>query len=891
MKDEPESNIISTGNATDQKPDGTSESDTENEPGSQNENQPSTITSNDPETIEQGKENTDNETTNEEKVEGPESDTNEPTSQSTSTAQLTTKEEDNVQSVPSPQLTTEEENGGGTAVQDEKSLSEESNFDRPDENTEAVDNRKDEAAVAVKGDIESSQEEKPSEQLPAVPEEEEEGGVLESLPKVGGVEVVGTMDDVDPKSSEVPVHLPIVQSPSKNGLQITNASQLFIKSAANNDPSPPPLFSDTDTPTDLLSSSEGILIRSGDYHASDESNSSTSGRKTKGEESEDTDAGKSTFFLNSAHSMQVTKKREDSPKEVRRGKSHSMFYNSTKSESPPPDQENKSKFSTKLKRSFKRTNKIKREDSVGGTVSLMAPQLATSWDPTCILEELYSDCHHVLPQSSSGESCRYAGYLDKLPVNQSKPAVMKGWKHRYFRVTRGSLFYYDDEKTQKAISFVRLTDARIILHQESLKVEINEKNGNFIFLRAETRDDVTALHRALQLESVHPTLAHRLSLSPVRSTPTIIIDLGSCSVRAGLLSDDNYPQLFFPNVCAFNNDSLVACGSDSLLPSTRGESRLVYPRRHRLRMDSTVSVRDCFTAIVEDICKRLDIKPEKCNVITSVSPIMPESEQQILAEVVLETLGFQGLLIQEQTTLALYSYNCTTGISVNVGDSISIVPIIDGYKVEGADQHIPLGGGNVTESLSKLASSKDIRYFSDTEMYIVRHIKESICFLSQDYLGDAENCDHSPHEYTRAVDVDRFQLPDHKKVIALDLALFKAPEGLFQPGLWGKDVAGIHEMVQQAIEQCPIDLKREMCRHIYLSGGTSLLAGFPERLKMELSKLFPRSEIAVHADENRYHAAYVGASILASLNSFQESLVTQDDWISDGFDAFKKSDK
>ena len=676
-----------------------------------------------------------------------------------------------------------------------------------------------------------------------------------------------------------------LSSPLKIGLQITNASQLFIKTVDD------PVTSDNDTPT---SSSEGILSKSDDCHIlNDNSNDRVSANRYKDRKSRTPDpptlpktegTSKSTFFVGSDQIDSNVQTRDDSPKIARRGKSLSMFYNV----SPPPEQD-KTKFSTKLKRSFKRTNKIKKELSTDGSVSLMAPQLATDWDPTCVLEELYSDCRPVVPQSSSGENCRYAGYMDKLPVNQSKPTVMKGWRHRYFRVTRGSMFYYDDSKSQKAISFVRLTDAKIVLHQEMLKVEITEKNGNSILLRAETKEEAVAFNRALQLESVHPTLTHRLSLSPTRATPTIILDLGSCSIRAGLISDDNYPQVFFPNVCAFSNETLVACGNDSLLPTTRGSSKLVYPRRHRSRMDSTVSIRECFTAIIEAICKRLDAKPEKCNVLVSISPIMPEMEQQILAEVVLETLGFQGLLLQEQTTLALYSYNSTTGVSVNVGDSISIVPIIDGYKVEGADNHTPLGGINVTENLSKLASARDIRYFSDTEMYIIRHVKETLCFLSQEYFEDADKCDLTPHEYTRAVDVDRFQLPDHKKVIALDLALFKAPEGLFQPAIWGKDVLGIHDMIHRSIEQCPLDMKREMCRHVYLSGGTSLMAGFPERLKMELGKLFPRMEIVVHADENRYHAAYLGACILASLSSFQKSLVTQDDWISDGFSAFRRN--
>lgn len=572
---------------------------------------------------------------------------------------------------------------------------------------------------------------------------------------------------------------------------------------------------------------------------------------------------------------------EDKPQSKIQGfkqRSMSMFYDKM-SVSPPQ--------SKPLSKKGKTIKKAKKE-SVDVTVSLVAPQSTIDWDPTCLLEELYSDCHPSTAHSSTGENARHSGYLDKLPVNQRKPTVMKGWKHRFFRLTRGSLFYYDDASSTKATSFIRLSDSKIVAHQDSLKVEIIEKgSGNFIMLRAESKEDLISWQRVLQLEAVHPTMTHRLSLSPTRSSPILIVDLGSSSVRAGLLSDNTYPQLFFPNVCAFSDERIIACGNDALLPRTRSQVKLIHPCRHRLRLDSTLPMRDCYQFIMETICKLLQLEPQNASVLVCVSPVLSESEQITLVEVILEVLGFKAALLQEQTTMALYSYNNTSGIVVNVGDSTNVVPIIDGFKVDSGSSHTPFGGQSVTESLSKLATAKDIRYFSEAEMYIVRYIKENICFVSQDFPGDTIKCEESPTEYIRAVDVDRFQLPDHKKVIHLDSALFKAPEGLFTPGLWGKDIIGIHEMVQKAIDHCPLDMRRHMSRNIYLAGGTTLLYGFQERLQKELELMFPRMEVIVHANENRQHAAFLGAGVLASLNSFSKSLVDMDAWCSRGLEAMK----
>lgn len=542
--------------------------------------------------------------------------------------------------------------------------------------------------------------------------------------------------------------------------------------------------------------------------------------------------------------------------------------------------------------SKKQRKKSKKNKEDGNTVSLVAPQLSVTWDPTCLLEELYNDCQPgVVSQSPSGENSRYHGHLDKLPVNQRKPAVMKGWKRRFFRLTRGSLFYYDGEASTKATSFIRLSDSKIVQHPDFLQLEIIEKgSGNFIMLRAESMQDLVSWYRVLQLEAVHPTMTHRLSVSPDQSTSVLIIDLGACSVRAGIVHDNTYPQLFFPTVCAANGDKIVSCGNEALLPEVRSTTKLLYPCRHRVRMDTSYPTRECFQFIIEKVCKSLHLEPQNSSALVCISPVMAESDQIALAEVLLEVLNFKSILIQEQTTMALYSYNHTSGIVVNIGDSTDIVPIIDGFKVDAGTSHTPFGGHSINENLSKLIAAEGIRYFSEAEMYVIRYIKENICFLSQSYPDDESHCEETPADFTRAVDVDRFQLSDHRKVIHLDAPLFKSPEGLFSPGMWGKDVLGLHEMVQKAIEQCPIDMRRQMVRHIYLAGGTTLLVGLQERLQKELEIMNPRLEVQVHASENRHHAAFLGAGVLASLNSFAKSLVDVETWAAKGLDAMRQND-
>ncbi len=549
-------------------------------------------------------------------------------------------------------------------------------------------------------------------------------------------------------------------------------------------------------------------------------------------------------------------------------------------------------FGREVKRAASVRTKVKQEDS---SPSLLSPVMTQDWDPTCLLEDLYSDFRPSSKRANvTGEMARYYGYLEKLPKNTTKSSVMKGWKRRYFRVMDDKIFYYEDRTTPKALGFVRLSISRINLIPEKNQIQIIEKGGQSIMLRARDKDDVTSWHRSLLLEAAHPTLS-------VPSSPTanqdqssvLIIDIGAASVRAGFARSNAYPEAFFPAVASIESTSYepIASGNEALIPDNRYGAYQVYPRKHSLRMDkhdSNLGLR-AMECIITTIISDLDVEPESTDVIVTVPPSVPTEERNELAEILFDVFLFAAICFHDQCILSLYSYNATSGVVVNIGDHIDVVPIIDGYTIEAGASHLPHGGNAVTESLSKLVTSKGLRYFSETEMYIIRLIKERLCYVSEDYARDLENCESNPATYTCATDLDPFQLPDHRKVVALDAECFKASEGLFDPNKWGKDVPGIHELVWKAVQASPIDQRREMAKKIYLSGSTTLLPGLKERLQKEVSQLGTTGlAVEVHVSESQQHAAFVGASVLAMLGSFQSYLITRDEFSSIGFEALRK---
>jgi len=105
------------------------------------------------------------------------------------------------------------------------------------------------------------------------------------------------------------------------------------------------------------------------------------------------------------------------------------------------------------------------------------------------------------------------------------------------------------------------------------------------------------------------------------------------------------------------------------------------------------------------------------------------------------------------------------------------------------------------------------------------------------------------------------------------------PELLFKPELNGKSVQAIHALAWSSVSKSDIDVRKELCKNVIMSGGTTMYEGLPDRLKSELVTLAPAgAEIRVIASSDRKYAVWKGASTLASLSTFQASWVTKEDY-------------
>ena len=157
---------------------------------------------------------------------------------------------------------------------------------------------------------------------------------------------------------------------------------------------------------------------------------------------------------------------------------------------------------------------------------------------------------------------------------------------------------------------------------------------------------------------------------------------------------------------------------------------------------------------------------------------------------------------------------------------------------------------------------------------LLRDIKENL------YRGDETTNEAEPVEY---------ELPD-KTVIKMDRLKVNNP--FLNPSNADPNFKGLHHLVHDNINQCDVDIKKELYSNMIVTGGNSLINGLINKLQVKVAELAPANVklklITFPFQIERRFAPWIGGSIVASLSSFQSFWVGEHEWKEHGSTIFDK---
>ncbi|EDO14677.1 hypothetical protein Kpol_282p4 [Vanderwaltozyma polyspora DSM 70294] len=104
-------------------------------------------------------------------------------------------------------------------------------------------------------------------------------------------------------------------------------------------------------------------------------------------------------------------------------------------------------------------------------------------------------------------------------------------------------------------------------------------------------------------------------------------------------------------------------------------------------------------------------------------------------------------------------------------------------------------------------------------------------------------------------------------------------------------IPGIVDLIESSIMATDVDLRASLAHNIVLTGGTSCIPGFSDRLMLELNKKLPALKFRVLTTgqtRERQYQAWLGGSILSSLGTFHQLWVGKQEYEESGADRLLK---
>ncbi|KAL4812601.1 actin-like protein arp6 [Aspergillus spinulosporus] len=311
--------------------------------------------------------------------------------------------------------------------------------------------------------------------------------------------------------------------------------------------------------------------------------------------------------------------------------------------------------------------------------------------------------------------------------------------------------------------------------------------------------------------------------------------------------------------------------------------------------------------------------PEDVTILFTEAPNALPALQKNADEIIMEEWGFGGYLrcvgpslnawneiqsvfedpVLSQPRAVASPTECLLVVDSGYSHTV-ITPVYKGRPLQRGIRRLDLGGKHLTNYLKELVSMRQYNMVDET--YIMNEVKESVCFVSNDFNRDLErtwkgNRKRGQPDPTDGVVVD-YVLPDpnggkrgfmrphdpllgskkrkavlagasaeqlNEDVLVLGNERFTVPEILFTPSDIGMKSAGIPDIILQSLSVLPTGLHPGFLANVLVVGGNSLLPGFMERLEMELRQIASAEcVVRVRRPKDPIRFTWLGGSRLAT---------------------------
>ncbi|KAJ5072545.1 actin [Anaeramoeba ignava] len=352
----------------------------------------------------------------------------------------------------------------------------------------------------------------------------------------------------------------------------------------------------------------------------------------------------------------------------------------------------------------------------------------------------------------------------------------------------------------------------------------------------------------------------------------IVIDNGSYMMKAGYGGDDA-PRAVFPSIVGrTRHTGMVGMGQKDYYVGDEAQSkRGILTIKHPIEKGIVTNWDDMEKIWHNSFYNELRVAPEEHPVFLTEICLNPKKDQEKIIQIMFETFNVPFFDLETQALLSLIESGRTTGIVFGMGGGVTqFVSIYEGCIATNSIINLNFSGKELTDYFTKILCERGYEFKTTAEKEIVRDIKEKLCYVALDFDGEIK-------KQEKLIEKE-YELPDGQ-IITIGNERFRCPEVLFQPSFIENEENGIHEIIQNSIMKCDIEIRKDLYSNIVLSGGTTMFSGIKERLEKEINKLAPKeTQVKIIAPPERKYSVWIGGSIFCSLPNFISNFIPKEDY-------------
>lgn len=261
------------------------------------------------------------------------------------------------------------------------------------------------------------------------------------------------------------------------------------------------------------------------------------------------------------------------------------------------------------------------------------------------------------------------------------------------------------------------------------------------------------------------------------------------------------------------------------------------------------------------IFKYLRAEPGDHHFLLTEPPLNTPENREYTAEIMFETFNVPGLYIAVQAVLALAASwasrpveeRTLTGIVIDSGDGVThVIPVAEGYVIGSCIKHIPIAGRNITSFIQSLLREREVGIPPEQSLETAKAIKERYCYICPDIAKEFAKYDTEPSKWIKTYDGVN-SITKNPFNVDVGYERFLGPEIFFHPEFSNPDfTTPISEIVDNVIQNCPIDVRRPLYNNIVLSGGSTMFRDFGRRLQRDIKRsVDARLKISENLSEGR----------------------------------------